>query len=767
MPQALTQNDVNLLESFRDNGQVADYWGFLASKEYLYANLALDVFQGTQGAGNVARLFAQNVGAITGTNPDLSGNEWAEISQGLMSADFNLRQAMFDNGNSVVELSGQQIEDYHTVVFQGANLPPDAWTAFAPLNIGNPDAATKEARWDAMVSFFNGGGWQAVASWTQANLVPGYVYANDFVSGLAGLSGDAYHAVLWDWAFFAGSDFSGGAIKGFFSSGDIEPYVIQAPDGDWVIGGSNEDNILIQGASDDAIMIGYDGNDTLYGNSGKDVLYGGKGSDTLHGYEGDDILIGHETRFVPGSDKDFAAYTNATAGIVVDMTLTEKQVSDDGMGGQDTLFSIEGIIGSDYNDSIKGDDQDNDLRGGKGDDTIIGGYGTDSFDGGEGEDTLNYAELDAPIFINLPSQSIYVNGVFSTVQNVERFIGTDQNDGFEGDDNANYFDGGKGDDSLTGGAGDDTLDGGSGLNTLDGGEGVDTVDYSARESGVVLQINGYSSAGDTLLSIENLILTEYNDVVIGDGSANVFDGRGGNDVFYGQDGDDTLLGGEGNDRLRGQAGADLLEGGKGNDTLSAYDAPSLIPTLDRLYGGEGNDVLYGSMASPNQLFGGDGDDHLYLSNPFPLKLLPEVTLYGGNGIDSYHVPFFPEQNIFSQSRVGIIDSDAEFEIVQDGRSYTNMYVESYSGYGVPDFFIFEVADGETDFLYYWEDPSPGYEPGYYLTTVWETHAIRIGNIGEFLTVANVSLVNGNIRISGVPQDPNWGAENSSGFTYDI
>ena len=56
---------------------------------------------------------------------------------------------------------------------------------------------------------------------------------------------------------------------------------------------------------------------------------------------------------------------------------------------------------------------------------------------------------------------------------------------------------------------------------------------------------GSEANGDTLISIEAVIATNEDDLLIGNGLANFFNGAAGNDALIGGGGDDTLLGGAG------------------------------------------------------------------------------------------------------------------------------------------------------------------------------------------------------------------------------
>jgi Ca2+-binding RTX toxin-like protein len=106
---------------------------------------------------------------------------------------------------------------------------------------------------------------------------------------------------------------------------------------------------------------------------------------------------------------------------------------------------------------------------------------------------------------------------------------------------------------------------------------------------------------DTLIGIENLTGSAFNDVLIGDGAANVL--RGGL-------GADTLIGLAGNDVIWGGAGAlNTLSGGLGNDLYVLEAADSIVESV-----GEGTDTVDARINTytlannvENLIFGGTGD----------------------------------------------------------------------------------------------------------------------------------------------------------------
>jgi len=122
--------------------------------------------------------------------------------------------------------------------------------------------------------------------------------------------------------------------------------------------------------------IGGAGDDRLIGNQVANVLAGGGGNDVLAGGAGSDTLIG-------GAGDDIADFTGATSGIAlaIDRSATDLRV----VNGVDTdvLSSIEGVVGTAFDDRLTGDNGENMLSGGAGGrDVLVGGAGNDTLIGG-------------------------------------------------------------------------------------------------------------------------------------------------------------------------------------------------------------------------------------------------------------------------------------------------------------------------------------------------------------------------------------------------
>ena len=219
---------------------------------------------------------------------------------------------------------------------------------------------------------------------------------------------------------------------------------------------------------------------------------------------------------------------------------------------------------------------------------------------------------------------------------------------------------GSGNDTLDGGDDDDLLIGGAGGDSFEGGAGDNTVSYEPSAEGVMAYLdapgnNTGDAAGDTYSNIQNLIGTQYDDLLAGDANGNTIDGLGGDDILLGGAGDDILIGGAGNDTLDGGAGADQLDGGTGNDTAS-YDsalaavladlgnsaantgdaAGDTYTGIQNLYGSINDDELNGDGAN-NTLDGGlDGMDTLrgFAGNDTLLGQAGDDTLDGGADNDT-------------------------------------------------------------------------------------------------------------------------------------
>jgi Ca2+-binding RTX toxin-like protein len=159
--------------------------------------------------------------------------------------------------------------------------------------------------------------------------------------------------------------------------------------------------------------------------------------------------------------------------------------------------------------------------------------------------------------------------------------------------------GGSGNDDLHGQGGINHLIGGAGADVLDGTGGISFADYSTATSGVMASLanpgsNTGDAAGDTYVSLSNLVGSNSNDTLqLGNASGSIW-ALAGDDTLIGGSGNDDLHGQGGNDILNGGGGVDLLDGGGGNDTFV-------------LHRGEANGDTVADFDSNGELSSGAGD----------------------------------------------------------------------------------------------------------------------------------------------------------------
>jgi Ca2+-binding RTX toxin-like protein len=382
-----------------------------------------------------------------------------------------------------------------------------------------------------------------------------------------------------------------------------------------------------------------------------DTLIGDSGNNVLRGRAGDDFLLGR-------GGSDWAYYNESAASSGIEVNLADEAAYNDGFGGFDILVDVENVRGSGLDDDIVGDDEDNRLEGQNGNDSLVAGGGNDRLSGGAGNDTLvgqagfdtleggagndlligvldpyerstaSYLDSASAVTVNLAlggAQNTGGGGT-DTLVNIRALWGSSFSDVLSGNGDANWFFGANGDDTINGQGGDDTFHAAGGNDVINGGTGNDTVWYGQAATGVTINLglagaqNTVAEGLDTLVSIENVVGSDFNDMLTGSNVNNRMTGGDGNDNINGGNGNDTLEGGNGNDTLTGGLGVDWAifynagagvsvnlnlatnqnTGGAGVDRLSG---------IENVEGSMHNDVITGS-ALDNDLQGFAGDDLL-------------------------------------------------------------------------------------------------------------------------------------------------------------
>jgi Ca2+-binding RTX toxin-like protein len=397
-------------------------------------------------------------------------------------------------------------------------------------------------------------------------------------------------------------------------------------------------------------FVGGNGNDKLSGGEGDDKLSGDSGNDRLFGGGGNDSLLG-----ASGNDLIFAGE------------------GDDIISGGDNSDNSENLLSGD------------ELFGEGGADTIDGGDGSDFIDGGTGNDQL-YGDTNDDQLGN----DIILGG-----DGDDKLYGLGGNDILRSGDGSDSLYGGAGNDELLGDGNDDFLIGEAGNDNISGGEGNDTISYNNSPSGVAVNIDeekAYTNTGDvvdiepiftinaaeakdgfgtkdsfnfkTIMDIydeatqtvieenldisgqlENIIGSQFNDILIGSSQANHIQGWDDNDLFIGNGGNDHLDGGNNIDTVSysrdpGAVNVNLSQN-KARDGFGSIDE---IYNIENVVGSAFNDEIIGDTnanivtagVSNDIVKGGAGNDQLYgeSDDDFLMGEAGDDLIDGNNDVDT-------------------------------------------------------------------------------------------------------------------------------------
>ncbi len=382
--------------------------------------------------------------------------------------------------------------DYYTWEdhFEGGNLDDiingnggEDWV----YGLGGDDVLRTGSRYDTSSGYLFGGDGDDVL------IVKGY--GHHFLNGGAGadtligsINSEDEYAVYSDASSSVTVNLANPALNGGDASGDIFQSI--------------------------EIVVGSAFNDRFFGDEKANIFFGGGGDDVFVGGAGADVFNGDYDPFLNESviGLDTVDYSSSTSGLVVSLSGPTHNTGD---AQNDSYFSIEGLVGSNFADTLYGTNEANTIRGINGNDAIKGYGGGDILEGGNGNDRL---------------------------------------------------DGGTEADTMTGGLGDDVFiveNVGDKVTEL-ASEGTDSIEASIS----------YSLAGN---HVENLYLTgsaaingtgnSLDNVVKGNAGRNSLNGSGGSDMINGAGGADLLTGGTGPDQFIYSNLSDSTVDASGRDTI--------------------------------------------------------------------------------------------------------------------------------------------------------------------------------------------------------
>ncbi len=290
---------------------------------------------------------------------------------------------------------------------------------------------------------------------------------------------------------------------------------------DVAVGNAGNDSLKAHQGND--LVDGGAGNDTLEGGQDQDMVYGGDGNDILEGQAGSDVVYGGlGADSIDGSGKDFD-----NGG---------KQYRDwhdeiHGGPGDDTIYGSEGsdtIRGDGGNDLLWGDRVNRSdsntvdtVYGGAGDDTYYMVSGGDAFieNAEEGTDTV-YSNVSYGLPANIENLTL----IASTTDG----YGNDLDNILTGSPGANKLSGGLGNDSYFIDASDTVIEpANAGYDTV-----YSPVTHALPDNVEKLSLTGTAASNGTGNALDN--------VLMGNGAANVLKGGSGHDSYY-VDTQDTVV----------------------------------------------------------------------------------------------------------------------------------------------------------------------------------------------------------------------------------
>ncbi|MFM9847228.1 MAG: beta strand repeat-containing protein, partial [Hyphomicrobiaceae bacterium] len=608
----------NFADSFTATANYSGMFGNFAEFEGMNGNDTIN------GNGNTRASYQSATAAVTvdltaGTATSSAGGNAASIGTDTLTNVNSVRGSAFAD-----TLSGANNGNFLVFIGGGGN---DTITGSL---IANPLQGGSEARYDGATE-----GIVAVLG-VNSSVVGGASTGTDELHAIDRIRGSNFND-----QFTAASDFVG-------AFGNFNHF--EGMDGDDTINGNGNTRISYQQAlsgvtvnfltgtasstaGGDAAGVGVDtftNVDNVRGSNYADTFTaaGVHGQFQFEGRAGNDTITGTGLG-INNFDFNVARYSQATAAITANLGAASS-VTGDASVGTDTLISVEAIRGSQFADTFVATGAFNGQFGGHNDFEGEGGNDTIT---GNGMTVATYANALAAVTVNLQTGT-----ATSSAGGDAAGIGTDTIVG-----GVNAIRGSNFADTLTGsnGAQAERFRGGAGNDTLDGGGGaLDSANYRNSAAGVVVNLaTGTAADGfggtDTLLNIEGVAGSEFNDSITGDGGANILQGQGGNDTISGGGGADLLVGDDddawggafgtnvlfdaGNDSILGGAGNDTILGGAGNDNMVGNQ------DNDSINGGAGDDYAHGG-AGNDTLIGEDGNDRLD-------GALGNDTIEGGIGSD--------------------------------------------------------------------------------------------------------------------------------------
>lgn len=284
-------------------------------------------------------------------------------------------------------------------------------------------------------------------------------------------------------------------------------------------------------------VVGSRFSDSLTGDNARNFFDGGPGSDVINAGGGEDYVVydPNDTLVDGGFDEDWLDAEYSPVALNLDVMASTR------------FLNFESVEGTRFDDTILGSNGYNNFWGYDGDDFIDGRGGQDYIFPGDGNDTWVFDELDEvqedfDWYSELGPYAGGIDTIDASAATGAVWIDMTTYAEYRGFDNilGSAFG-----DSLLGGYWDNVIEGGAGADTIDGGgyqeSGPrigDSASYAGSADPVAVDLGagtatGGDAEGDLLLSIRNLLGSQWDDMLTGDLGANILEGGAGADALDG------------------------------------------------------------------------------------------------------------------------------------------------------------------------------------------------------------------------------------------
>src|SRR3989338_782523 len=262
---------------------------------------------------------------------------------------------------------------------------------------------------------------------------------------------------------------------------------------------------------------------------------------------------------------------------------------------------------------------------------------------GDGNDLINFSTKKYS-YGNLSVYGGDGDDKILTSQGDDIIFGQNDNDEIFAGDGKDIIDGGNGDDKIYGGSGNDIIDGNQGndeiyaqegddiiyasqgSDLINGGEGFDTLSFENSDAAININLSlqvlsGGFAQGDIIENIENIVASNFNDIIVGSDFDNILSGKSGNETIFGGNGNDTYTYeiGDGEDVIEETGyGFDTIKFGSGISKNSLFFTADDNDLIIKVGANEQDKIIIKNQKSDAKI------EYIKFTDEFGINLLTQI-----------------------------------------------------------------------------------------------------------------------------------------------